>query len=71
MSPVITHGPFNGWSEADASYRTLRRYFGGEPLPVPAPPAPIPPQPPTGELVVEGVITINGQPFILIPKPGV
>ena len=42
------------------SESTLRRYFGGEPIPSPAPPTPIPPGPPTpGDPLAGATITLN------------
>jgi hypothetical protein len=60
MNPSITQFREIVWSPSDPSYRTLTRFFGGEPVdPVPGP-GPDPPTPiPVGE--GQGVIVFDGQ----------
>ncbi len=55
MNPSIMTVRSIEWSRDDPSYRTLARYFGGEPLdPIPQP------DPPVGELTGAGVLTVGG-----------
>jgi len=60
MNPSILRTA-NDWSD-DPSYSSLRKYFGGEPLPVPSPPDPTDPDPPVPQpSPVKGVLTIEGR----------
>jgi hypothetical protein len=59
MNPSITQATTLAWTKNDPSYRTLERFFGGEPIDPPDPPEP--PPIPTGE--GEGMIFYGGVPY--------